>query len=397
LRLTAPKTVQKCLLVLATGRVLNRMVKIENIEVLPPDKWLEPCLIIKCEVSIPPNECVTEIKGLLLTEDDKIIGKLEEIPDFSQGAKEIDNLFASENFQYQEMLKSKFKKSSIFCFSVPLTQRAIDCIEKVREKRPKHDVELKVRFLLKYLVSNITTSHLHEFSLQNLPSSLKDEFAKIPELRKEEIHSYSLIVYKYDSNFSPSRTNMWVLSSDSGPKFLSFHKSEEEHLHTIHYDEWVYDFLPKLKAYTVMTIEVPTFEQTSACEHLTKATEELKYAENFLREGNYFQVISSIRNIILNNLTVIKEVEGRKERFLNDEIKSTVVLNAPEEARMEYETVVSGIEKILRGMLDHLSKFIHLDTGKQIRMPLKADAEYLFLATASIVKYLSKMSLPSSR
>ncbi|MGB9760156.1 MAG: hypothetical protein ACP5IT_10060 [Thermoproteota archaeon] len=374
------------------------MVKIENIEVLPPDKWLEPCLIIKCEVSIPPNECVTEIKGLLLTEDDKIIGKLEEIPDFSQGAKEIDNLFASENFQYQEMLKSKFKKSSIFCFSVPLTQRAIDCIEKVREKRPKHDVELKVRFLLKYLVSNIATSHLHEISLQNLPSSLKDEFAKIPELKKEgEIHSYSLIVYKYDSNFSPSRTNMWVLSSDSGPKFLSFHKSEEEHLHTIHYDEWVYDFLPKLKAYTVMTIEVPTFEQTSACEHLTKATEELKYAENFLREGNYFQVISSIRNIILNNLTVIKEVEGRKERFLNDEIKSTVVLNAPEEARMEYETVVSGIEKILRGMLDHLSKFIHLDTGKQIRMPLKADAEYLFLATASIVKYLSKMSLPSSR
>jgi 23S rRNA A2030 N6-methylase RlmJ len=94
------------------------------------------------------------------------------------------------------------------------------------------------------------------------------------------------------------------------------------------------------------------------------------------------------------------DVQGYKKprRFLVEDIKKIILANVPSEAEKEYEMVLEGVEEILRRLLqNHLSKFIHLDTGKLLRMPLKEDTEYLFLTITGIVRYLSKMSLPSSK
>jgi len=283
----------------------------------------------------------------------------------------------------------------------PLSPYAIDYIEKLREKRPKRDVELKLRLALKYLVSNISTSHLQEVSRSYLPPQLRSEFEKIRVVR--EGPPESLIVYSYDPEFSPSRENMWILSARSGARFLSLYKGEREYPHRIPYDDWVHDFLPKLKAYTTMIIEVPMMEAAPTYEPLVKAVEELRHGEKFLREGNYDGVIRSVRNIVLNHLlTVIEsvEVQGRKEpwRFLDRELEKRIIANIPREAESAYRTVLHGIQDTLRRLLqDHLSKFIHLDTQELIRMPLRADAEYLFSAVANIIRYLSKLSLLSPK
>jgi hypothetical protein len=379
------------------------MVEVTDVKALPSDKWLEPCLLIECEVEVPPDQCIIEIKGLLLTEDGKIISRLEEAPEFLPGDSEIGELIASGNIEWQRRISSNVRRRSKFHFTAPLSQYAIDHIERLREKRlPKHDVELKFRFLLKYLVSKISTSNLLDIESSSLPPQLRSEFEKIRGLRGE--HPDSLIVYDYSPEFSPRRSDMWILSGNSGAKFLSFCKGEKEFTLPISYDRWVYDFLPRLKTYAIATIEIPISEPLlPTYEHLAKAVEELEHGEKSLREGNLDTVIRSIRNIILNHLlTEIREVEvqGHKERqrFLNEDLKKMILANVPREAEKEYEMVLDGVEAILRRLLqNHLSKFIHLDTGKLLRMPLKEDAEYLFLTITGIIRYLSKLSLSSPK
>jgi len=92
-------------------------------------------------------------------------------------------------------------------------------------------------------------------------------------------------------------------------------------------------------------------------------------------EEKYDGVIRSVTNILMNHLlTDIKVVDEERQRFLDERIKELVLSNVPSEAKREYKDVLLGMEKIMRRLLqDHLSKFIHLDTEKLIRMPLKAD------------------------
>lgn len=373
-----------------SGGEIIATVEINNLKVSPFDKWLEPCLSIDCEFKTPCNECIVEIRGLLLTEDERIIGKLEEASEFPQtfGPHTIGELVASDNRRYRELEMSRSRNIYHFRFIAPLTQHALDHIERLRSKRPKHDVELKLRFVIKYLVSHISTSHLHEIPLSSLPS-LKSEFER--SFGVKDLPD-SLIAYKYDPEFAPPRANMYVLSGDSRAVFLSVAKEEIETSYRIPSDDWIHDFLPKLRAYTVATIEIPIVEKPFN-EHLAKAVEELKHGEELLREGRYDSVLNSIRNILLNHLMITIEIQGRKKRKLNEDIRKAIIANVPEEAKGEYKAVLDEIERALRGMLqNHLSKFIHTDTGKIIRMPLKADAEYLFLAVTGIIRYLSTLS-----
>lgn len=368
------------------------MVKISKVTILPPSKkWLESCFLIKCVIKSPPNQCITEINGLLLTDDEKIISRLEETPTFlSTNEEVIGSLTASDNARYRDLINSKNEHTIEVHFMAPLSQYTIDHIEKLREKKIKRNVELKLRFSVKYLESNVCTSHL--VALRHPLSQLKSAFEEIKE--EHSLKNPKLIVYDYNTDFDTEITNMWILSANSEAKFLTIKKSESEFSHTIPYDDWIYDFLPKFKAYSIVTIEIPTAEIAgSAYENLTKAVEELKHAEKFLREGNYDSVIRSLRNIISNRLTVVKTDGERKERVINEELKKMMIANIPKESEKEYKVVFNGIQEILRKLLqDHLSKFIHLDSERLIRMPLKADAEYLFLTTTSIIRYISTIS-----
>ncbi len=146
----------------------------------------------------------------------------------------------------------------------------------------------------------------------------------------------------------------------------------------------------------------PAVEVRPEYQHLAKAVEELELAFKHYREGRYGEAILALRNIIMNHLlTEIREVEkeGRKirERMLDSRIKDLVLANVPEAFRNEYKIVIKAVEDILRKALNsHLSKFIHLDMGKLLRMPLREDVEYLLMLTSSLLKYLASLSIMGS-
>ena len=368
------------------------MVSIGNVSMSSPtEAWLGRGIIIDCEFKSSLDECIVEIKGLLLAEDGKIIGRLEEIPGLSPKEASIGSLMASKNKKYEE---HKGESISHFKFLVPLSGDAIDHIECLRDNNPRHNVIFTINFGLKYLFSKVCTSHLYGIMLSSLPRTLKT-YLKDVRLTKG-VPPDALVVYDYDPQFETQSGNMWILSGNEGPKFLDFRRSEIQCSKTIHYDEWISDFLPVIRSYEVVTLEIHRGKmELPQYKHLAKAVEDLKLGENELRRGNYNRVILTLRNIVLNHLLIVENEENVRD--LNDKLKATIIENVPQNLKNEYKEALSGIEKILRSLMkNHINKFVHQDTGKFINHSPKGDAEYLFLNITSIVRYLTKLSLTQS-
>lgn len=371
-------------------------VFITNVKILPPlDECFEPCIVVECELELPPDKCIIELKGFLLSEEGKLISKLEEAPTFKEDQKLIYELSAKDNYPYRRKEERGTTQKGIVRFIAPLSTRTIEYLENLRERRPKRNIELKVRFIYKYFKSKVITAHFYEIPLSLLSSQLRTEI----ERQRVGTHSKSpesVIVYCYDPNFSTSRSNSWIMSSDSSDVFLEIWRGEQVFNYIIPYDDWIYDYLPKLKKHYIVVIELP-FERVSS-KLLAKAIGELSHAERALREGKYDSVLLSLRNIVLNHLTALKEVEidgqKRRQRFLREELKREIMSSIPTGAKKQYEEVLKAIEDILRRMVqDHISNFIHLDTGGLLLMPLKEDAEYLFHMVTAIVKYLGGLQV----
>ncbi|MGI0081367.1 MAG: hypothetical protein ACRECH_17315, partial [Nitrososphaerales archaeon] len=282
-----------------------------------------------------------------------------------------------------------------FSLMAILEPSAVDHIEHLRTHRPKRDVELKLNFVIKSISSSISSAHLREVSRSEMPQQLKTLFDQIPSVTGRPATPDSLIVFEFDTNFSPSRNNMWVLSSDESAKVLSFSSTEIEIPATIHNDEWIHDYLPVLKRINIISLELPASQSPNpATQHLTEAAEELKHAERAVLEGSPKDVLGSVRNVILNHLlTELDSSSGQRKRSLNPEVKKSVLSAAPSSSLSTYESILDVIEGSLRQIAAHLGKFIHLDTGKLELTPLREDAEYLYSATLALTRYLSQISV----
>ena len=363
----------------------------------PSDEWLEPCLLIECEVRSPPDQCIIEIRGLILAENGKIITELKEIPIKSPLVR-IDEVLVSGNEPYNDYVRDKKYHETKLIFTAPLSHYSIDYIETLRQRdEPKpRGVTFKVRFLIKYLNFNLKTAHIHKIDLNRLPPQLKTQLEQIKVGTHRPSSADSLIVYRYDPKYYPSSAPSPILATKGNaiPTILFLDVVEAEYSYRIPYEDWINIFLPKLKSYEIFTYEIPSTVITPDYVHLIRASKELKYTEEYLRKGEYENVIRSIRNIVMQHLTTRKE----GERILRNEIKSLVLAHVPTGSKDAYEEVVKSIDGILRRLLqDHLSKFIKLDSEELIHTLSKSDAEYLFLTVISIVRYLNKLSLPSPK
>jgi len=277
-----------------------------------------------------------------------------------------------------------------------LDHDAVRHIEVVREKNPKHDVVFKLVIDIVYVRSNVVLSHLHEVRLSELPEPMRGALESVRVGSRGE-RPESIIVYGYDPKFATTRTNIWVLSADGRPVVLNLNRVAKEVQYRIHFSDWIHDYLPKLGR-RIFVIEVPATETKPEYEHLIRAVEDLELAFKQYREGRYGEAILTLRNIVMNHLLrefVEIEREGKKvrERRLDSRVKNLVLASVPEAYRDEYKDVIKAIEDILRSTLKHhLSKFVHLDTGKLLRMPLREDVEHLLMIITSTLKYLVALS-----
>ena len=363
-------------------------------EISSAENWFKPCLKIDCMLEFDYGECILDVCGFLLSEEEKIVSEL--IPVFNKNT--VYCLMARDNREYNAKKERSEKQKVELSLFAPLDYFTLKYLEEVREKNPKRDMVLKVLLHINYIESNIVNTHLHE-----IPVSSLGELGKVIEEIKIGLEPpESLVVYKYSRDFHPRRGNMWILSGDGSPKVAYFKVTEIEHEYRIPYSDWVNDYLPKLLKYRATLIEVPVIEKTPLHDHLKKAVEELELAYRNYYQGRYSEVIFGLRNIIMNHLlTKIVEKEVKrgekveivKERYLSDEIKEILLSNVPQESIEDYKTVIKSIEKNLKNILqNHLSKFVHIDSGKLLKMPLREDAEYLLLAITSVLKYFTELS-----
>ncbi|MEM2613928.1 MAG: hypothetical protein QXO15_06855 [Nitrososphaerota archaeon] len=137
-------------------------------------------------------------------------------------------------------------------------------------------------------------------------------------------------------------------------------------------------------------LEVPiSLQPTPQQEILNRCVKELKSAEDSLVRGDWKGAINTCRNIIMNYLT---EPEDRSK--LKGELSDFIINRFPTEGDKEiYRGILFALGKTLGSNLQHIHKFIKEDTAQLIRMPLKEDAEYVYLMLIAIVKYLSSLIL----
>ena len=158
------------------------------------------------------------------------------------------------------------------------------------------------------------------------------------------------------------------------------------------YTEEVDGMLKQIRYAEFVRFEVPLrLVPEPAIEILQKAAKELKVVEEALYKGDYVDILHTLRNIVLNHLTIEVRRDNQKERCLREELKNYILNAISENYRSLYEEAIKDVESILRAILRHTHKFVHEDTGKLIRVPLKEDVEYLYVTLLAVVKYLAQL------
>ena len=158
------------------------------------------------------------------------------------------------------------------------------------------------------------------------------------------------------------------------------------------YTEEVDRMLKQVRYAEFVRFEVPLrLVPEPAIEILQRTAKELKVAEEALYKGDYIDALHTLRNIMLNHLTVEVVRGNQKERRLREELKDYVSRAVPENYRSLYEEAIKEVENVLRAVLRHVHKFMHEETGKLISAPLKEDVEYMYATLLAVVKYLAQL------
>ncbi|MDG7036930.1 MAG: hypothetical protein JRN37_08445 [Nitrososphaerota archaeon] len=231
-------------------------VKIESVHV--DDARLNPCLLLKIHFKMLCTETVIGVQGMIIAPDNKIIAELSETSDINEKSSKTLQIKATQNF---ECNNQSAPQSTSLELLAPLSLPALDHLENVRAMRQKHDLELRIRLLIRLLRSKLVTAHLREIPIGSLSSALKE--LKQIQSTSGGRNIDSLVVYDFNPNYQTSRTNMWVLSSDGGATALEIATDTFEDTYRIPSDDWVHDFLPKLTGRRYAVVELPSLPHLS--------------------------------------------------------------------------------------------------------------------------------------
>ncbi len=158
------------------------------------------------------------------------------------------------------------------------------------------------------------------------------------------------------------------------------------------------DIVEKLKHYELLRFEIPVREpKSSAQKDLNEALQLLHSAKDNLIHGEYDSAMLNIRNALLNHLLEEKKdgTQTNKEKVLKVDIREFIMKNVPTETQDTYEKIITHLDNILRRVRHTLSEFIHEDSSKLKRAPLRQDVELGYFLTIFIVKYLSYQVNPA--
>ncbi len=341
----------------------------------PSNKFLSPLIEIDLEVKHETDEMPINFDGCIIC-DGKVVASLTQ-------AQSQDGSYAKLRARgtHFDQGPRQVQKYTWTLVSI-LNEQAVNCLESTRRRNPKGDLELKVRLDVRSLMPACKISHIR--------TTLPGQYGLRPQAKEE------MVIYQYDPNFSTDKTDMWVLSGDSGPGFMVARNFRKEEPVRIPAADWIHEFAPKLGLGKFFIIQIPEPVINQAPESLISALEEMKHADEALKKADSASLTSAlncIRNALSNNLMKSWSENGSsKKRMMDNELKRVCLDRAPSNQLDIYQDVIRGIEDTLRVTLATcVHKFLHEDTGKIKTTPLRGDVEYAYLVTLSAAKYLSEL------
>ncbi|MCK4528538.1 hypothetical protein KAW18_14295 [candidate division WOR-3 bacterium] len=238
-------------------------MKIENIVENPYEKSIIPGLSFEIKIShIKYQEAITGVSGWLQTDDGKIVAEIKETIRENPAPDEV----GARDSDFDSQFKEEIYKTTLITL---LDKRALDHIEKRRKVDRKGDVKLTLNLDVKSIESRATISHLHEVK----PKSIGLSPIRVPTHKRET--EGEIIVYAYDSKFSSSRANRWILSGNGNPIFLSIKEQLIKAERTISSSDWIHDYAPKLELGEYFIVEIPKGKKIieEAWQYIEKAEE----------------------------------------------------------------------------------------------------------------------------
>jgi len=220
-------------------------MRIMSVAAKPPENILLPSILFEVEIGqVKYGEAIIGISGWLETDDGKIVAHVNEGASQGKRTSEVaargsfrDNMFREE--KYQTILISTLDKT------------ALVHIENSRMKEKKGDVNFTLTLVIKYAGSqaNIFTC----FSID----PTKIGFNPIPVQTSAGVQKGEILAYAYDSRFSSSYTNRWIISGNGSPAFLSLSDISLKTAVRIPSNDWLHDYAPRLSLGEYFIVEIP--------------------------------------------------------------------------------------------------------------------------------------------
>lgn len=237
------------------------MDKIKEIAI--DESFLTPSVRITAEIELKQHkEALISFSGQLVSDGEKIISNLSS---FSLPSVTL----MAENNAYVKTGTANIKKFEIVLHG-ELSNAAAEMLEDSRKNNVKRDVRGKVRISANIAESNLSTSHVHEIDLPWLGLG-----NKVPEVLSHlgtGTNEIKLLAYRFDSNYSTNRTNLWLLAAERA-NIVKISTRTIELSFEIKASDWINDFSPKIGLGKVLIIEVGRINDTfpEALEHLNNA------------------------------------------------------------------------------------------------------------------------------
>ncbi len=259
---------------------------------------------------------------------------------------------------------------------VPLTQQAINHLERQREIDKKRDVHLKLEVQITFLNPKVSLSHMSIDQRLEVPKVL-------PSLPAVDFRNRFVVSYKWDAAQTPAYADMWILSGESSKVFAEVVTQTFDVWTVIKASDWVQDYAPTLGIGRWISMELPSAEDFQVPEPLktrfATATKSLMDMEDDFKRGDWPDLVEHSRAI--------------SELFRDWDVVEKVLLTDgyPAEA-------VSEIQTSLAALFKFSSKFLHkLDKEKKLQPDLRAYREEAELILALSVTFVNLFGRKAKR
>ena len=334
-------------------------MEIKKIEPKPYEKSVFPGISFDVEISyIKYKEAIVGINGWLETDDGKIVAEIrEEVPEKTK----YGEIGARESSFDREFKEDVYRTTLVAL----LDKRALKHIEERRMVDKKGDVWLTLHLKVKTIESRAVISHVREIEPQKIGLKPVEVYTS-----RKDTKDWRILVSIYDPEFSPNRTNQWILSGNGRPIFLAITEQTLNKKTRIPSIDWIYDYAPKLGLGEYFIVEIPKGKEI-----IKETWSYVEKAEECFRRWDTKGVYANCREVGYLLDRIVKEKFG-KDSF-----------NYRERWGRAY------------GRFEHLASLdLHLENLKQTQRYVpedvkigKNDAEHILTVTKLLIKYAEEL------